>query len=94
MNCKPGDLAVVIHAPEEFRECTGGMLRVLRDSGVRHEGIVYWCYEPLSPAMEAFHAAYPEDVLCDAFLRPIRDPGDESVDETLLRNAIPQLESV
>ena len=30
----------------------------------------------------------------DMYLRPIRDPGDDAVDETLLRFRIPELETV
>lgn len=87
MNCKPGDLAVVVYDPDGRYE--GCFLKVLGDSGLRYDGSVYWELEPLSPALQAARL----DNVCDDYLRPIRDPGDDARDETLEWLPVPTKET-
>jgi hypothetical protein len=87
MNCKPGDLAVIVRTHGEIEPATkqflGRVVR-LRASTERAEGIC-WNFED-QPLRGSWHGA---DVswynLPDDWLRPIRDPGDDATDETLLR---------
>lgn len=84
MNCKPGDLAVVIrsHAGHE-----GKIVRCIRFLGKVHlwNGSDRWETDIELPNRFG-------NVTCtmrDAYLRPIRNPGDDAVDETLQRLPAP-----
>lgn len=88
LNCKPGDLAIIV-VPKGISgsEHAGKIVRVttlrLADS---------WNYEPSLPRLDGgFYLG-----IVDEYLRPIRDPGDDAVDETLLLKPVPfpQLEAV
>lgn len=93
MNCQPGDLAVIVGDPRNRNKYEGAHLKVIADSGRRDCGYVCWVYEPLSPALVAHLREHRDDDICDYWLRPIRDPGDDAVDETLLRNPVPTKET-
>jgi hypothetical protein len=74
LNCKPGDLAVVIKS-EKVADTTGAIVRILRP----YDGSMFARFGP------AWWVEYQgqEHHGVDAFLRPIRDPGEDAQDETL-----------
>lgn len=81
MNCKPGDLAIVI------RDCDGhhqGKIVTVVDGACRPS---HWLTDPklIDPSGLLVEAH-------DSDLRPIRDPGDDAVDETLLWLPLPTKE--
>jgi hypothetical protein len=93
MNCKPGDLAVLVRA--NLPENIGSFCEVLGASGIPD---YEWSVKFQSPKRlllsgdDSFYIG--DECLCpDAWLRPIRDPGDEAVDETLLWKSVPALET-
>jgi hypothetical protein len=83
MNCKPGDLAVVIRG--EF--ASGKIVRCLylrpehcvisKDGHLRYGPI--WQVEPRIPDFSNRLVSHARD----AILRPIRNPGDDASDESL-----------
>jgi hypothetical protein len=76
MNCKPGDLAMYVGLNQEY---IGHVVTVVSpttaDSPLAVDG-PWWHVEP------KIGGKYSRT--SDASLRPIRDPGDDAVDETLL----------
>lgn len=86
MNCKPGDLAVVIRSDAKN---AGKVVEVLRPAtkieseGFRHfnEGFHWWVRSAGSPIVSGLGVVRTETALPDARLRPIRDPGDDATDE-------------
>jgi hypothetical protein len=89
MNCRKGDLAVMVHS--EFPENVGTMYRVLTldrwDSGD-------WKCEALTSVATDEGRLAPGSTVwaLDADLRPIRDPGDDARDETLNWLPVPHKE--
>lgn len=83
MNCKPGDLAIVIRSARG--KTIGKIVRCIRLS--RHYGlrqpdgsIIYGpVWETDTKGVSVDHT-----LRLDACLRPIRDPGDDATDESLL----------
>lgn len=105
MNCKPGDLAVIVgkHALNVNR-----LVNVLRTykgeliEGIEYyvePGIHYWVIESAgaSPLMSRMEFGPPIPcklhVARDASLRPIRDPGDDATDQTLEWLPVPSRET-
>lgn len=86
MNCKPGDLAIVIRA--NLLANLGALCEVLGPSGVPdHEwSIRFQSERPMLLNGDDSPTRGRECFCPDAWLRPIRDPGDDAVDETLLWN--------
>jgi len=79
MNCKPGDLAVVVRtAPDERNRHLGRIVPVLRLSKQPTKYGPAWEYEG-----DVLTTWGRVPVIEDCALRPIRDPGDDAVDETL-----------
>jgi hypothetical protein len=81
MNCKPGDLAVVVRAGPLTQDFLGRLVTVKRPGpDLFVDGIVYasWEYEP-----ELRNSVGVVQAIEDACLRPIRDPGDDARDQTL-----------
>ncbi|CAA2106063.1 hypothetical protein [Variovorax paradoxus] len=87
MNCKPGDLALTHGAPIdndilaevlELREVHGvyGQLWLIRSLGSPFH---------ITPTTRHMLVVWP-----DKMLRPIRDPGDDAVDEMLLLVGAPE----
>lgn len=79
MNCKPGDLAVIVGG---FPECNiGKIIRVTkRDAATEFlTGIPAWKYE--GAYLVGMNGGRATSV-CDSCLRPIRDPGDDVPDES------------
>lgn len=108
LNCKPGDLALVVAEPKNAKQpYIGRIVSVLHaaPNGVGFtlpdgypqaaviESFPYWVVEWANPVR------YPVGiegqrltkfgVMPDWALRPIRDPGDDAVDETLLLKPVP-----
>ena len=99
MNCKPGDLAVVIRpAPQEPR-ALGAFVKVIRRNGfASYTGIGLganeprWIVETSSKYLCTSGRALSRFCVPDALLRPIR-PGDEE-DEALRIESIPSTDKV
>lgn len=89
LRCKPGDLAVITRAllPENI----GVFCTVLGASGIPD---YEWSIRFQSPRRAVLSGDNTIDapglvgIHPDAWLQPIRDPGEEAVDETLLWNPI------
>lgn len=89
MNCKPGDLAVMVRA--SCPENVGRIVLVLPEDpyyDLRHGHV--WFTQAANPAPTAWAVdgtktgrAKPKAHVPDAWLRPIRDPGEDARDETL-----------
>lgn len=106
MNCKPGDLAVVVRSVVPAN--IGRFVSVVRavgwlqaEASVRIDGRTfrasepgfYWWLEADRPLLESgLLRPKTSGLAADDQLRPIRDPGDDAVDETLLRRPVPQKE--
>lgn len=102
MNCQPNDIARVIPPGRLARcpICGGQKVAVLPDTIVRvtrHDGIAWMLEEPLRGQLE-FDCGQQLSWVCtglkDELLRPIRDPGDDAVDEMLLRVGAPNYSGV
>lgn len=108
MKCKAGDLAVVVRskAGNEGKLVTCIRLATPEDFALGERLPVDWpSFWLLDRELNSVLVATFEDgaiktyrgrtrVFPDALLRPIRDPGDGAVDETLLRLGIPEGETV
>lgn len=83
MNCEPGDLAVVIRSPDERN--IGLIVKVLE----AHPYLFGWWYvDTAGRGYAANRNGAPVSGsrrvrVRDTDLRPIRDPGDDAVDEML-----------
>lgn len=99
MNCKPGDLAVIVDSA--FAENVGLLVSVLAAAD-SYEGEPHWTVRSVGSPIkfEWYEDGQPTGELGfdmqtdspDADMRPIRDPGDDAVDETLLRLPAPSKE--
>lgn len=92
MNCQPNDLARIVsasHPDNRDRIVTVGT------DGERQRGTGLWmwwveCPTPLRVSGFGGGALYAKRALVpDAWMRPIRDPGADAVDETLERVGAP-----
>jgi len=92
MNCKPGDLAMVVHARRHSN--LGKIVKVIRFLGAVnfiHYGVRQDCWlveGSVKPAggfeIDHWSRSLGGDAsVPDAWLRPIRDPGEDAQDETL-----------
>jgi hypothetical protein len=89
MNVKPGDLARVVG--QDAPENNDRLVEVLRPAFDPY----WWCCLPLSPVLaveqggrERWAERGEKVYIHDSCLRPIRDPGDDAVDEISLRRPI------
>ena len=74
MNCKPGDLAIIIYSPI-IPKYLGRIVRITKSAGViEHKGVIYQCWHTI-PKLKGLRGKtiVPEDVC----LRPIRDQDGE-----------------
>lgn len=87
MNCKPGDIAIMTYGPN--RDKLFKVLYRTEYSGPKWE----WEVEGLSTFMNVItrhiRPAGSQALASDKYLRPIRNPGDEAMDETLLYAGLP-----
>lgn len=93
MNCKPGDLAVVVKssgygvAGEISKLLVGRIVRVTKldkpvAAGLHCSADLVWSFE--EPVKLEFDGkSYTAHGIADDCLRPIRDPGDDARDESL-----------
>lgn len=102
MNCKPGDLAVIVGVGSS--KSLGRFVEVVSLwTGGQHGGLFYASNEPAwickavgSPLV--FNAPWGEEIavdsrpIADSCLRPIRDPGEDATDETLTWLPVPSRE--
>lgn len=84
MNCKPGDLAIVVDAPAHAAHVIGCIGTCI--STFELDGRTIWNFDP--PAKGHYWGVN------DFWLRPIRDPGDDARDETLNWLPVPTQEGV
>lgn len=89
MNCKPGDLAVYVGADER---CYGHIVRCIRLSKLARLicELPCWVVEPALPCDDGDGDALG---VADSLLRPLRHPGNDAVDETLLWKPVPEKET-
>jgi hypothetical protein len=81
MNCKPGDLAVVVRARfEADTPLVGRVRRVTVLTTPSWTGSPRWLYEGERLTLKNGEVI---NCLADAALRPIRDPGEDARDESL-----------
>jgi hypothetical protein len=86
LNCKPGDLCRVIDHPGmshlERNQLVGMIVKVT--TTITHpDGHPCWLYEGDPITVELIFGRLPITGIADMCLRPIRNPGDEEVDEVL-----------
>lgn len=101
LNCKPGDLAVIVKAPKNSKNL-GRFVRC-----VAFEGLVPWTCDggkvrdlptwriDVRLGRPITHEQYRDWdwLISDELLRPIRDPGEDARDETLEWLPVPSRES-
>lgn len=97
MNCKPGDLAFLAIPPRaEFAGLVVEVLRAGKPQRLKkpfgHLSGASWWVRASRACMTTRGIALTEFVLPDAALKPIRDPGDDAVDESLLWLRVPTKE--
>lgn len=87
LNCRPGDLARIISTPETRKY--GIVDRIFKLTvlvGKCNDGHrAAWGYEGPRIEIPLPGSAFIVTGISDDILRPIRDPGDDAVDETLVR---------
>lgn len=81
MNCKPGDLAVIVRSHD--RRNIGRLVKVLRLYDRRIEASWWIASESVLHGIFSDWPPGAEVGLFDSHLRPIRDPGDDARDEML-----------
>jgi hypothetical protein len=92
MNCRPGDLAIVIRSG--LGKSVGRLVTCIRlseEEGLRNrDGSVDWgpIWETDDYGPTGFGQFH--NLWADADLRPIRDPGDDATDESLLWAPAPE----
>lgn len=95
MNCKPGDIAVVVKPDPMLRALQGRIVKLKNEPPFINLNSLCWRLEEqlCAPVAATFvhgrHVIHAGEMLCgdylpDAWLRPIRDHGDDAVDEMLL----------
>lgn len=91
MNCEPGDLAVVANdmGLVAARPLLGVVVRVVELYGTDDRWGPIWC---IDATVERGGIRF--NCIADAMLKPLRDPGDDAVDETLQRLGLPEEETV
>lgn len=90
LNCRPGDLARFVISDDDTeidRQLAGCIFRVTSTFNHERTGEVCWRYEPPAVVLYALGGLLPIAVagVRDKSLRPIRDPGDDAVDEMVAR---------
>lgn len=91
MNCKPGEFAWIVQSNDErnFRKIVFVKRRCIPPEGVVLPPI-WWCeLQSEFHAIRIIHPAGTVLAINDSWLRPIRDPGEDARDETLLWLPVP-----
>ncbi|MFS2047533.1 hypothetical protein ACEN9J_02990 [Variovorax sp. Varisp41] len=105
MNCKPGDLARIVCPRSINRDRLVRCIRLLvRGEEMTIQGVTFqpvsgegfWAVEGRLSAqgIEGGIETVPGGPIHDRWLRPIRDPGEDAVDETLQRLSAPSRDEV
>lgn len=105
MNCKPGDLAIIVAPNSPNRDRIVRCIRLLRAGEemsiggfefVATSDGTFWAVEGWinGAGPDGVVTEVPGGPVRDRWLRPIRDPGDDAVDEMLLRVGLPEGETV
>ena len=90
MNCKPGDLAVIVRVSlERHKNLIGKVIQVTKPYFSEVGQCMAWRYEG-SDLVGA--TGIPIYGVYDWELSPIRDPGDDAVDEVIQRIGTPHKE--
>lgn len=98
MNCRKGDIARIVGLPRGLTEANDRFVRVVELAQIgphvawRIEGEVQFtidadCWIHGHPFYKGERVAF--DSIHDIFLRPIRDPGEDAVDEMVRRFPVP-----
>jgi hypothetical protein len=98
VNCKPGDLAVIVFCPRGAEHLLGRMVRLTVRAPdcppvpwrPEVDARPSWCYEGERLTLRSGTVV---EKLNDCCLSPIRDPGDDAIDEMLLRVGMPEGET-
>lgn len=105
MNCKPGDLAYYANSGRNYGTLVtvGAAWKVSADGRTKFgaftmigNGPAWMCRAVGRPLIQPFagkEVQFYETPIADSSLRPIRNPGDDAVDETLINNPVRQTES-
>ena len=102
MNCKPGDLALLVNS--DFETNIGKLVKVLKTSDESTPEIPEWeceaigflrSYQYIDDFLLCERPTNPGELIDieDRDLRPIRDPGDDAVDEVIQRMGTPHKET-
>lgn len=83
MNCKPGDLAVVVRTRKSTENCLGKFITVHKLNLLGH-----WEYSPILLGVNEQFIHFAED----AALIPIRNHPDDAIDEVLAITGKPMKE--
>jgi len=100
MNCKPGDLARLVGLPDMLRDARDRIVTLKNEPPVLIDGEIGWALEhPVRFTMRGTASRKGVlfldgdrvyfDVMQDKYLRPIRDPGDDAVDEMVRLVGLP-----
>jgi hypothetical protein len=103
MNCKPGDLAVVLFASKSPK-MIGRIVECVRlvSPGENISGLAWsndiggpaWLVRTTGSPLQWVRHTVDERAIADCCLRPIRDPGDDARDESLSWLPVPSREEV
>ena len=96
MNCKPGDLARLVNLPKSLSKANDRFVKLKNQPPVMIDGELGWELEERVKFTMTGNAtrngvlfregdAVYFDVMQDRNLRPIRDPGDDAVDEMVAK---------
>lgn len=88
MNCKPGDLAVIVKTAPAGKFLLGKVVHVLTLCADSEWEVRL--YKPITNPTNGVTGEY--GLAPDECLRPIRDPGDDATDETLTWLPVPSRE--
>ena len=102
MNCRPGDLCRVLSPGRSIScpLCGTSAIAVKPDILVivtEHDGIAWRLKEPIRVNVSLQCGAFIVAIcttIQDSALKPIRDPGDDAVDETLIYAGDPRVREV
>lgn len=82
MNCKPGDLAMVVRCSPGSEITLGHTCEIVEMEIHPITKEIGWLVDP--------PCANGHDCIVDAFLRPLRDPGADAVDEMVQKLGKPE----
>ncbi len=101
MNCELHDLAIVIHDQLVTHPLTGAQLVAVKAGAIvklvgLRDKTMWEIEEPISFTINMFFATATLicTAICDSELRPLRDHGDDAVDEVLVRIGAPEFDGV